>query len=243
MNTGAIAALAGLAGGLGFLWWKKRQAAPAPSGGMNSTCVSLCVAAAKQGAGPALTATKAAEIEATCKAGCGLVEKFGADGAKLIHSGWSSLVYGSDRPVLSASSCPEGSQMQMMNRSLSDHRVMENGSQGTVCVDKTTGIVLGSLDTAGFHPWTPSASTYTAPKPVSPMPMPTSTTSIGTKVTTTAIAPTSNPVGTSGGVAVTVSTTSTRNTTTATSACTTCKTKYAYLGATMAASICKAACS
>jgi hypothetical protein len=191
-----------------------------------------------------ISATKAAEIEATCKAGCGLVEKFGADGAKLIHSGWSSLVYGSDRPVVSASSCPEGSQMQIMNRSLEDHRVMENGSQGTVCVDKATGAVLGSLDTAGFHPWTPSASTYTAPKPVAPVPMPgTNTTSIGTKTTTTAIAPTSNPIGTSGGVAVTVSTTSTRNTTTATSACTTCKTKYAYLGATMAASICKAACS
>lgn len=203
INGGIVAALAGVAG-LGLLAWKKRQASPASSS--SSLCKTACVAAAKQSAGPALTAVKAAEIEKTCTMSCGLLSQYGATGARALGSFSRWLLTGGsggEAIAVNAADCPQGSKMAISWRPVDNRDPSKGGRMGPVCLDEKTGAVVGYFESDGFRAVFGAGASFESPKPVVPITSPTTPTGGGSMWSPIRTAtPTTQTAG--GGTTVTV---------------------------------------
>lgn len=177
---GLVAAAAvGIAGALGFSWWSKKKAAASGK----SACESLCVVGAK-------AAGTTGDIDALCRSSCN--------------------VLGS----LTKSSCPAGSHRDA-NRSVSDHRGTDNFASdsarrttgniaidralkavekviplSSVCVDDTTGAVIGTTTVGGGFT---AGAWGMVSTPILPMPSPVESTSSSGRPRTPGVTVTEGP--------------------------------------------------
>lgn len=170
MNGGTVAALVGIAGGVGVvLYLKSKQTPEGPSG-----CEVACIAAMR-------ASGVTGDLGATCKATCGLLPSVGgfvsSGGIGGAIAGWlgpkvepvthalNEFIHGKD---VCMKCCPEGSVF----RNQGDRKVCVSCPTGSTrkytsrsprageCVDKNGNVVketthvVGTVDETKFMPWT-----------------------------------------------------------------------------------------